>query len=119
MPIEHVQRAVVVCHHHHGGTAFMGDLAEQLHDLAASLAVQCRRRLICQNKAGLVGEGAGHGHALLLTSGKGVGEIVGAIRDAQVVEQFHRPGARRPRQHVVDFQRHLDVFDSAQERDQV
>jgi len=47
------------------GPMFVSHSPEQLHDLAAAVAVESRRRLVGQDHAGLVGQSPGEGHPLL------------------------------------------------------
>ena len=77
--VEHVEGTVVVGDHDDGRAPFVGDLAEEFHDLASAMAVECGGGFVGENEAGLVCEGAGHGHPLLLAAGEGVGEVVCAV----------------------------------------
>jgi hypothetical protein len=73
--VEDVERAVVVGEDQHAGAPLVGDLAEELHHLPAAVAVEGRGRFIGQNEAGLVGQRAGHGDALLLAARESVGQV--------------------------------------------
>ena len=94
-------------------------LPKQLHHLPSAMAVERGGGFVGQNQARLVGQRAGHGDALLLAAGKRVGQIVGAIGDAEIIEQFHRAFVRGARRCVVDLQRHLHVLDGGQKRNQI
>ena len=71
-------------------------LREEFHDLPATLAVERGSGFVGEDQAGLVGQGAGDGDALLFAAGERFGEIVGARADAEVVEQLHARAAGRP-----------------------
>ena len=60
--------------HQHGGT-LLADLAEELHQLCAELRVDVARGLVGDDGAGVVGQGPGDGHPLLLAAGKLPGHI--------------------------------------------
>ncbi len=70
-PVGHGQRLVLVVRHEDEGDAELAlqPLQLELH-LGSQLEVERRERLVEQQDARLVGEGAGEGDALLLTAGK-------------------------------------------------
>ncbi len=102
-----------------GGAAVAGDLAEEFHDLAAALAVEGGGGFVGEEEAGLVGEGAGDGDALLLAAVEGVGEVAGAVADAEVIEEFGGAAAGWAWGDVVDFEGDGDVFEGGEEGDEV
>jgi len=85
--VEDIQRALVVGYHDHPGPVLMGDSLEDLHDLAATMTVQRRRRLVRQDHARLIGQRSGDGHTLLLSSGKHRRLVVGPVGNAQLRQQ--------------------------------
>jgi hypothetical protein len=88
---------VVVGDRRHAGVPFVRDLGEQLHDLAPKGAVERGRGLVGQHEAGVVGERMGDGDALLLATGRCIGEVVCARTHAEVAEQVERPQASQTR----------------------
>ena len=93
--VEDVERAVIVRDDDDTGAALVGDLCKEFHDLPATLAVERGGGFIGEDEAGLIGQGAGDGDALLFAAGERFGEIVGARADAEVVEQLLRALAVR------------------------
>jgi len=85
---------VVVGDNDDAGLPLVRDLAEEVHDLAASDAVEGGGGLVGQHEGGLVGQGAGDGDALLLAAGELGGIRVGPVAHAKVVQQVHGPAAR-------------------------
>ncbi len=47
--VEDVERTVVVGDDEHTGSAFVSDPAEQLHDLATAVAVECGGGFVCKD----------------------------------------------------------------------
>jgi len=66
---------VVVCDDDDARGLLMGDFAEELHHLSAPVAVERGGGFVGKDEAGLVGQRAGDGHALLLAAGEGVGRL--------------------------------------------
>src|SRR5665647_1617209 len=60
---------VVVCGHHDRRASSV-DPVQQTHDVQAGGRVEVARGLVCQQNQGLVDEGTGYCHTLLLTSGE-------------------------------------------------
>ncbi len=100
-------------------TLLVGDFAEQFHDLPATVAIEGGGGFVGEDEAGLVGQRAGNGDALLLAAGERVRAVVGALGHAEVVEQFHGTPAGRSRRCVIDLHRDLDVLCRGEERNEV
>src|ERR1700722_3386992 len=64
---------VVVGHLDDGGAVIV-QLAQQIHNHLALAGVQAAGGLVGENELGTADHGAGHGHDLLLTSGKLIGK---------------------------------------------
>ena len=73
---------------------FGRQLAQQIHDDPCTFAVECSRRLICQNDAGIVGKRPGNSNALRLASGQECGHGCRTVPDLKVIEQFSCTGLR-------------------------
>ena len=63
-----------------------GDLADERHHLVARLGVERGDRLVGEEDARVLHEGAGDRHALLLAARQGVGALVGAVEQPDAVE---------------------------------
>ena len=59
------------------GDAFFVEFAEQRHDFFAGVAVEVAGRLVGEDQAGGVDQGAGDGDALLLAAGDARGQGIG------------------------------------------
>ena len=68
--------------------SFFVDVADQLEDLARRLGVERARGLVAEQNFGVRGEGAGDGHALLLSAGELRGIGLGLILEPHDVEEF-------------------------------
>lgn len=77
--VKDVQRALIVCDDNYARALLVGHFAEQFHNLPATVAVQRRGGLICQNEVWFVGQGASHGDSLLLAAGERVRAVVDAL----------------------------------------
>src|SRR6478752_532376 len=75
-PFAHLVDDVVVVRGHHHGGAVLVDLVQHAHDAHRSGGVQVSGRLVGQQDAGAVHDGAGDRHALLLATGEFVRETV-------------------------------------------
>ena len=125
MPVEHVDdaaREVGVGRrvgHHDDGRAFLVELAEHAHDLLAVRGVEVAGRLVGQDQLGLADQGAGDGDALLLAARQLRRPMLGAVRDADLVEHSLDPlPALRCRVIVIE-QRELDILAHRKLVDQV
>lgn len=87
-PVEDIKGAMIVGDDDDARAALVGDAGKQLHHLPAAPAVERGGRLIGQDQAGLVGQRAGDGDALLLAAGERVGEVIGTRTDAELIQQF-------------------------------
>jgi hypothetical protein len=102
---------VVVGDDDDAGVLFVGDLAKSSMTWRPRWLVERGGGFVGEDEAGLVGEGAGDGDALLLAAGEGVGQVVGACR-RRVVEQLHG-AARASRGGVSLISRAIWTFSSA------
>ncbi len=78
--------------------------ADQVQDLRLNGHVQRGRRLVGDQQARAAGQCHRDHHALAHTAGKVVriaGQPTARLRDADQVQQFHRPLARRRRRHIL------------------
>jgi hypothetical protein len=80
----------VVCDHDDGHTFLAIELAEQLHHFGAALAVQIACRLVGQNQAGTIDEGASDRYALLLASAELPWPMAGSMRQPDLFESSQR-----------------------------
>lgn len=117
--VEDVERAVVVRDDDDTGAALVGDLCKEFHDLPAKPAVERGSGFIGEDEAGLIGQGAGDGNALLFAAGESFGEILSARADAEVIEQLVRALPCGLRGSVVDFEGDLDILQCGEERDEI
>src|SRR5262249_28199534 len=85
------QHELVVRGHHHGA-AHLVELAEQLHDLGATLTVDVASGLIRKQHSRLVGYGARNRHPLLLSTRKRSGKLVQLVLEPNQLERLD--GAR-------------------------
>src|SRR5215831_6200126 len=114
-PVGHVEGASsvagVVCtvRHLDDGGAFAVETTEQRHDFRGLLRVQVSGWLVGQEQAGLVDDGPGHPHQLLLPA-RELGRVEVLLPDdAEAVERVRHPGLDLlPRKAPVP-QRHLEV----------
>ena len=84
--------AIVVRHHADGRSAGVQFL-EQVHHLLAIRRVEVTGRFVSKQDRGIAGNGAGHGHALLLTAGELRGIVLHAVRHADTLERLAPGGA--------------------------
>ena len=73
---------------HHDGRAFGVELLEQVHHFLAVLGVEVTGRLIREDQLRAGDDGASDGHALLLTAGELLREVVGAVADGHSLHNF-------------------------------
>src|SRR5690606_21983196 len=92
---------------------------EQLEDLLAGLGVEVAGGLIGEQQGGFGDEGAGDGHALLLTAGERVRRVLLASGAAHRGEGLARPPAPLGRRYPLVDQRQLDVLERRGARQQV
>ena len=72
--------------HHHDGGAQLVDLLQQHHDLQGALGVQIAGGLVGHDDLGIVHQGPGDGHALLLAAGELVGQPVPLVVQAHQLQ---------------------------------
>ena len=83
-----LHHAHLVCDDDDGDAKLFVDVADQLEDLARRLGVERARGLVAEQNFGVRGEGAGDGHALLLSAGELRGIGLGLILEPHDVEEF-------------------------------
>ena len=98
---------------------FMGHFGKQFHHLAATVAVERGSGFVGQDQARFIGQRPCHGNALLLAAGERIGQVVGAVADAQIVKQLHRPLPCNACGCVIDFQRDLHILQGGKKRNQI
>jgi hypothetical protein len=102
-----------------GEAAVVCQVGEELHHLRGRGGVERRRRLVGEDHARALAQGAGHGDALLLPAGEPARAVEGAVRQPDGLQAEHGLGAQvaaeqgggeraaqrqpseRPRAHVV------------------
>lgn len=113
--------------HHHGLAVVAVDIGEDVHHLARRLRVERGDRFVGENHLGLLGQGAGDGHALLLAAGKGRGALPGEIGQADPRQRFQglalllgaeQPQRTAPARHATE-EAEQDVVQHAEAVDQV
>ena len=77
---------------HDDGRAFLIQLAKHPHHFLAMRGVEVAGRFVGEDQLGLADQGAGDGDALLLTAGKLCRPVLGAVGDADLVEDPLDPG---------------------------
>jgi hypothetical protein len=95
----------------HDGAALAAEFAEQAQDGLASVGVEVARRLVRENDAGVVHQGARDGHALLLAAGELAGPVPAPVGQAHRLERRQRAPAPLPRGHAAVNHGQLDVLD--------
>ena len=83
-----LHHAHLVCDDDDGDAKLFVDVADQLEDLARRLGVERARGLVAEQNFGVRGEGAGDGHALLLSAGELRGIGLGLILEPHDLEEF-------------------------------
>jgi hypothetical protein len=113
--------------HDHAHAVALVQLDQQFHDLAGRNGVKRGDRLVRQDGAGALDQGAGDGAALLLSAGQGVGALGRIVGDADPIQGGHglglvrrRPDAEQalPAGQAAERAEH-DVAEQAQAADQV
>ena len=74
--------------HQHGQAAVAVELGQALQDLPGGAAVQVAGGLVGQQNLGIVGQGPGDGHALLLSAGEFPGAVGGSLAESHVVQEL-------------------------------
>ena len=92
---------------------------QQLEDLLARLAVEVAGRLVGQQQRGMGHERAGERHPLLLAARQRPGPMRDARQQSHAREQFLGARMAFRRRPPGDTQRHLDVFERGELRQQV
>ena len=77
---------------YHGEAVLSVQGLENGHHSSLDWRVQVAGRLVGQQDAGILDQGAGNAHPLLLTAGKLGGPVADAVGEAHPVQGFHGPG---------------------------
>ncbi len=85
---------------------------KQLHHLGPASGIQRPGRLIRQEDATAVHQGAGDGNPLLLSTGKLMRAMMKAVTESELLQQPHRPVPTRGRRHARVDGWDLDIFQS-------
>lgn len=114
-----VGNAALMRDHDDGHALFAVELGEQLHHFLGSLGIERARRLVRQEDLGIGDQGAGDGHALLLSAGHLVGIVLRPGGEAELVEILHRQFVALVAAHTLVEERKFDVLHRGLESDQV
>ena len=95
------------------------DLLEQVHDLARHEGVEVAGWLVGQEEGRVAGDGARDGDALLLAAGELRGHVLHARAQAHQIKRAADALAPVGRVHAPVAQRHVDVVEDVQVRDEV
>ncbi|MCK7518223.1 MAG: hypothetical protein MZV64_11125 [Ignavibacteriales bacterium] len=91
--------------------ALLADLLEQRDDLEGQLGVEVARRLVGQDDLGVVDDGPGDGHALLLAVGQAAGELPHLLVEVDLLERGEDAPADLLAPDAHDLERHGDVLE--------
>src|SRR6202521_2866801 len=105
-----------IVRHHADGASLLVEFAEQAQDYFFVRGVEVAGGLVGKHDFGIVNEGAGDAHALLLASGKLRGQVFGAVFEADAIERFE--GFLFVR-HAVEVLGQHDVLDGGEIRNHV
>ncbi len=106
----------VVGDQHGGGAGPLQHMQGFVPHLFAQPGVKAGERLVQQKHRRIGRQRPGQGHALLLTAGQGVGEVVGVAAHADLLQRFHRTAALMLRRSAG--QAESDIVDDGQMREQ-
>ena len=93
-----------------GGVGFVGELAEEVEDELTVGGIEVAGGFVGEDELGTVDEGAGDGDALLFAAGELGGEGVGAVGDADAVEEGGDAGGAFGGGDAVELKGEFDVF---------
>ena len=105
--------------HHYDGGAFGVQLFQQVHDLFTVLGIQITGRLIREDQLRAGHHGTGDGHALLLTAGKLLREVIGTMADGHTLHNLRDLGLALAGADIQIAQRQLNVLIHIEFVDQV
>ena len=74
------------------GVVFFGEAEKEVDDFAAGAGVEVAGGFIGEEHAGAVYQGAGDGDALLFAAGELGGQVMDAVAESDVLEQFAGAG---------------------------
>ena len=114
-----VRGDVVLVRHHDDRASLVVQPGEQLHDLQGRFRVQVAGGFIRQNEIRIVDQAAGDGHALLLAAGQLRRPVPQPLAQADHRGQGVAAFFGLPVDAALVVQRHLDVLDDRQLRNQV
>ena len=73
-----------------GHVLLLAQIAEKFDDGNGGVRIEISRGLVGEDEHGVVGQGAGDGHALLLAAGELAGKVVHSVPEAHALEVFLR-----------------------------
>jgi hypothetical protein len=88
--IGHIENAVVVGDHQNGAALFLGQVLHQGDHVPARFFVEGGGGLIRQNQLGLIDQGAGDRHPLLLPPREGIGLVIDSISQPHLAQNLDR-----------------------------
>jgi len=92
---------------------------QEFHDLRGVGGIKVAGRLIGEQHRGLMDQGAGDGRPLELAAAELVHAVIGAIREADKIDDLVRFPARCGERFAAQEQRQANVFANAHRREQV
>lgn len=110
---------VMLMRHHNDGDTGSMQLAQKLHDLIAGGRVEIARRLVGQQDGRIIGQGAGHGHPLLLPTGEFRRAMTEPVSQAHPFGQIGCARSTLLRLPPLIKQRQFNVFLHRHLRDQI
>ena len=118
-PVRHFTDDAVVRDERAGAPLRRRDLAQEREHPDAGAEIQVARRLVAQEQGRVLGERAGNGDALLLAARQPAGKMIGAFRQANLVEQFCGPRGDALGVPLDQFQGELDILGGREGRNEI
>ena len=109
----------IVGDHEHGDAALLVEPAQEGKNLRAGLGVEVAGGLVGQDDRGVVDQGAGNGHPLLLAARQLVGVVPQALPQPELFEDGLRPLLPLGAPDAGEHERQGNVLDRRQARQQV
>jgi sterol desaturase/sphingolipid hydroxylase (fatty acid hydroxylase superfamily) len=101
------------------GLPLGAQLAQETHDAQSALGVEGGSRFVGEQHLRLIRQRPGDGDPLLLSSGKLVRPVLGAIGDPEIVEKLHRTARRLAAADPHQIEREHHVLPRREKRNQV
>ncbi len=106
-------------HHHDRHSQRFVELADQIHDLGAGVAVEIAGGLVRQQKLRLIDQRSRQRRPLLLAAGKFAGAVGGATAQADAFQRLPRKRSALAAVHFGKTQRQFHIFSQGHPRNQV